>query len=148
MAKTDRIISFILSGPLLSLDTRSERHDRGGTIRGRGGPSMAAIFGPRGPYILLRTVRGDQFWGGTIHGVTYPLDNYFEDLSTWTDDRMLGSPLDMHNGPQWPPDKSKTRMPPWTEIVNPIVTPWTKNKILVTPWTEIKSFNDLDRVEI
>ena len=26
--------------------------------------------------------------------------NYFEDLSTWTDDRMLSSPLDMHNGPQ------------------------------------------------
>ena len=50
-------------------------------------------------------------------------------------------------------------MSPWTEIVNPIVTPWTINKILVTPWTinkilvtpwtEMKSFNDdLDRVEI
>ena len=48
MAKADRIVSFILPGPLLSLDTRSERHDRGGTIRGRGGPSMAAIFGPGG----------------------------------------------------------------------------------------------------
>ena len=46
MAKADRIVSFILPGPLLSLDTRSERHDRGGTIRGRGGPGMAVLFGP------------------------------------------------------------------------------------------------------
>ena len=72
MAKADRIVSFILPGPLLSLDTRSERHDKGGTIRGRGGPGMAAIFSPGGPYILLRTVRGDRFRGGTIHGVTDP----------------------------------------------------------------------------
>ena len=61
MAKADRIVSFNLPGPLLSLDTRSERHDKGGTIRGGGGPGMAAIFGPGGPYILLRTVRGDRF---------------------------------------------------------------------------------------
>ena len=38
MAKADRIVSFFLPGPLLSLDTRSKRH-------GRGGLSMAAIFG-------------------------------------------------------------------------------------------------------
>ena len=61
LTKADRIASFILPGLLLSLDTRSERHDRGGTIRGKGGPSMAAIFGPGGPYNLLRTVRGDRF---------------------------------------------------------------------------------------
>ena len=82
MAKADRIVSFILSGPLLSLDTRSEHHDRGGTIRGRGEPSMAAIFGLGGPYILLRTVRGNRFWGGTIHGVTsQPTTQQF-----WVDD--------------------------------------------------------------
>ena len=54
MAKADRIVSFILPGPLLSLDTRSERHDRGETIRGRGGPSMAAIFGPSGFFFWTR----------------------------------------------------------------------------------------------
>ena len=58
MAKADRKVSFILPGPLLSFDTRSERHYRGGTIRGRGGPSMAAIFDPGGPFILLQMVRG------------------------------------------------------------------------------------------
>ena len=35
--KADRIVSFILPGLLLSLDTRSERHAKGGTIRGRYG---------------------------------------------------------------------------------------------------------------
>ena len=51
MGKADRIVSFMLPGPLLSLDTRSERHDKGGTIRGMGGPGMAAIFGPGGPIL-------------------------------------------------------------------------------------------------
>ena len=55
MAKADRRVSFILSGPFLRLDTLSECHDRGGTIRGWGGPGMAAIFGPRGPIL-----RGDH----------------------------------------------------------------------------------------
>ena len=35
----------------------------GGTMRGRGGPITAAVDGP-GP--------GDQFWRGTIDGVTVP----------------------------------------------------------------------------
>ena len=55
MAKADRIVSLILPGPLLSLDTHSERHDRGGTIHGSGEPSIAAIFGPGGPIL-----RGDH----------------------------------------------------------------------------------------
>ena len=59
MAKADRIVNFVLPGPLLSLDTQSERHDKGGTVRGRGAPGMAAIFGLGGPFILLRMVRGD-----------------------------------------------------------------------------------------
>ena len=61
MAKADRIVSFILPGPLLSPDFRSERHVKDGTIRGRGGPGMAAIFRPGGPFILSRTVRRDRF---------------------------------------------------------------------------------------
>ena len=42
----------------------------GGTVGSKGGPGMAAIFGPRGPIILPWTVRGDHFRGGTVHGVT------------------------------------------------------------------------------
>ena len=42
----------------------------GGTVGGKGGPGMAAIFGPGGPIILSWTVRGDRFRGGTVHGVT------------------------------------------------------------------------------
>ena len=61
MAKDDCIVSFILPGPLLSLDTRSERHDKGGTIRGRGGPGMAAIFSLGGPFILPWMVWEDRF---------------------------------------------------------------------------------------
>ena len=40
----------------------------------QGGPGMAAIFGPGGPVILPWTVRGDQFRGETVHGMTvsYP----------------------------------------------------------------------------
>jgi len=40
------------------------------TVGSRGGPGMAAIFGPGGPIILPWTVRGDHFRGGTVHGVT------------------------------------------------------------------------------
>ena len=36
MAKADRIVSFILPGLLFSLDTRSETHDKSGTICSRG----------------------------------------------------------------------------------------------------------------
>ena len=36
----------------------------GGTIRGSGGPGIAAIFGPGGPIILLQKVRG----GGVFEG--------------------------------------------------------------------------------
>ena len=64
MAKADRLVNFILPGPLLSLDTRSEPHDRGGTIRGKGGPSMAAIFGPGGPYICNERSGETDFEGG------------------------------------------------------------------------------------
>ena len=64
MAKADRIVSFILPGPLLSLDTRSEHHNKGGIIRGRGGTGMAAIFGLRGPFILLRMVSGGTDFAG------------------------------------------------------------------------------------
>ena len=64
MAKADRIVKFVLPCPLLSLDTRSQCHNKGGTIRGRGGPGMAAIFGLGGPYILLRTDGGTDFEGG------------------------------------------------------------------------------------
>ena len=60
MAKADRIVNFILPGPLLSLDTCSERHDRDGTIRGRGGPSIAAIFGPGGPILKGDHPRRDR----------------------------------------------------------------------------------------
>ena len=70
MAKADRIVSFILPGPLLSLDTRSERHDKGGTIRGRGGPGMAAILCPGGGggggggiYSATDGPRGPILWG-------------------------------------------------------------------------------------
>ena len=45
-------------------------HLWGGTIYSKGGPGMAAIFGPGGPIILPWTVRGDRFSGGTVHGVT------------------------------------------------------------------------------
>ena len=38
---------------------------------------MAAIFGPGGPIILPWTVRGDHFSGGTVHGVTGPLSEYY-----------------------------------------------------------------------
>ena len=55
MAKADRIVNFVLPGPLLSLDTHSERHNKGGTIRGKGEPGMAVIFGLGGPFILLQT---------------------------------------------------------------------------------------------
>ena len=41
-----------------------------GTVSSRGGPGIAAKFGPGGPIILLWTVRGDRFQGGTVHGVT------------------------------------------------------------------------------
>jgi len=44
----------------------------GGTVGRRGGPGMAAIFGPGGLIILPWTVRGDHFRGGTVHGVTGP----------------------------------------------------------------------------
>ena len=68
MAKADRIVNFVFPGPLLSLDTQSERHNKGGTIRGRGGPGMTAIFG-----------LGDHLFcygrsGGTIYGVTDLVD--------------------------------------------------------------------------
>ena len=43
------------------------------TVGSRGGPGMAAIFGPGGPIILPWTVWGDCFQGGTVHGVTPPL---------------------------------------------------------------------------
>ena len=36
---------------------------------------MAAIFGLGGPIILPWTVRGDRFSGGTVHGVTDPLQD-------------------------------------------------------------------------
>ena len=57
MAKDDCIVSFILPGPLLSLDTRSERHDKGG-------PSVAG-----GDQVWLRySVWGDHLfchgWSG------------------------------------------------------------------------------------
>ena len=42
----------------------------GGTVGSKGGPGMAAIFGPGGPIILPWTVRGDHFRGGTVHGMT------------------------------------------------------------------------------
>ena len=42
----------------------------GGTVGSKGGPGMAAIFGPGGPIILPWTVRGDHFRGGTVRGVT------------------------------------------------------------------------------
>ena len=44
----------------------------GGTIGNRGGPGIAAKFSPEGPIILLWTVWGDCFRGGTVHGVTDP----------------------------------------------------------------------------
>ena len=44
-------------------------HSRGDYWQ-QGGPGMAAIFGPGGPIILLWTVWGDRFRGGTVHGVT------------------------------------------------------------------------------
>ena len=43
---------------------------QGGTVGSKGGPGMAAIFGPGGPIILPWAVRGDHFRGGTVHGVT------------------------------------------------------------------------------
>ena len=59
MAKADRILNFVL----LSINTRSEHHNKGGTIRGRRGTGMAAIFSLGGPFILLRTGVTD-FEGG------------------------------------------------------------------------------------
>ena len=58
--KTDCIDSFILPGPLLRLNALAEHNAQGGTIRGRRGPGIAAIFG-----------LGDQLFcygwsGGTI----------------------------------------------------------------------------------
>ena len=47
-------------------------HLCGGTIYSKGGPGMAAIFGPGGPIILPWTVRGDRFSGGTVHVMTEP----------------------------------------------------------------------------
>ena len=64
MAKADCIVSFILPGPLFSIDTRLEGHDKGGTIYSREGPGMAAIFGLGGLFILLWTVRGTDIEGG------------------------------------------------------------------------------------
>jgi len=41
-----------------------------GSRSGPSAPGMAAIFDPGGLIILLWTVRGDHFRGGTVHGVT------------------------------------------------------------------------------
>ena len=41
-----------------------------GTVGSRGGPGIAAKFGPGGPIILPWAVRGDSFRGWTVHGVT------------------------------------------------------------------------------
>ena len=65
MAKADHIISFILPVPLLSLDTRSERHDKGwdhlwqgyGYDIRSGGTIYSAMDGPGGPIL-----RGDHPW--------------------------------------------------------------------------------------
>ena len=42
---------------------KSSEHQAWGTVRSKGGPYMAAIFGP-----------GDHFCGGTVHGVTGPYE--------------------------------------------------------------------------
>ena len=71
LAEADRIVSFILSGPLLSLDTRSERHDKGrdharqgGTRYGcdirSGGTIYSAADGPGGPILKGDYPRRDR----------------------------------------------------------------------------------------
>ena len=67
MAKDDRIVSFILPDSLLGVDTRSECHDKGGTISWQGGTRYgcdiwsgggtmySATDGPGGPIL-----RGDH----------------------------------------------------------------------------------------
>ena len=66
MAKADRRVSFILPGPLLSLDTRSERHDRGGTIRGRG-DQVWLRYSVRGDHLFYHgRSGGTDFEGGPI----------------------------------------------------------------------------------
>jgi len=49
---------------------KGHSRQQGGPSAARGGPGMAAIFGPGGPIILPWTVRGDHFQGGTVHGMT------------------------------------------------------------------------------
>jgi len=54
-----------------------------GDCRQQGGPGIAVKFGPGGPIILPWTVRGDRFWGGTVHGVTELLE-WTIGLNYWT----------------------------------------------------------------
>lgn len=57
------MVSFILPGKLINVDKLAEHHARVGTICGKGGLGMAAIFGPGRPIVLLWTV-----WGATFEG--------------------------------------------------------------------------------